>query len=52
MATRHYRNIALGLLASDAVAICTALIISYWLRFGLQLLPSRELVLVGLAPLV
>jgi exopolysaccharide biosynthesis polyprenyl glycosylphosphotransferase len=51
-ATRHYRNIALGLLASDAVAICTALIISYWLRFGLQPLPWRELVLIGLAPLV
>ncbi|HEY6705982.1 MAG TPA: sugar transferase [Actinomycetota bacterium] len=52
VATRHYRKIALGLLASDAIAICTALIISYWLRFGFQLLPSRELVLIGLAPLV
>jgi exopolysaccharide biosynthesis polyprenyl glycosylphosphotransferase len=52
VATRHYRKIALGLLASDAIAICTALVISYWLRFGIQLLPSRELVLIGLAPLV
>ncbi len=49
---RQYRRIALGLAASDAAAICLALILSYWLRFGVQLLPSRELVLVGLAPLV
>ena len=52
MATRHYRKIALGLLASDAAAICTALIVSYWLRFGVQLLPSPELLLIGLAPVV
>ena len=52
VATRHYRKIALGLLASDAAAICTALIVSYWLRFGVQLLPSPELLLIGLAPLV
>ena len=52
VATRHYRKIALGLLASDAAAICTALIVSYWLRFGVQLLPLPELVLIGLAPLV
>jgi len=52
VATRHYRTITLGLLASDAIAICTALIISYWLRFGLQPLPWPELVLIGLAPLV
>jgi exopolysaccharide biosynthesis polyprenyl glycosylphosphotransferase len=51
-ATRRYRRIALGLVASDAAAICTALILSYWLRFGVQLLPSREMLLVGLAPLV
>jgi exopolysaccharide biosynthesis polyprenyl glycosylphosphotransferase len=51
-ATRRYRRIALGLVASDAAAICTALVFSYWLRFGVQLLPSRELLLVGLAPLV
>jgi exopolysaccharide biosynthesis polyprenyl glycosylphosphotransferase len=52
VATRHYRKIALGLLASDAAAICAALIVSYWLRFGVQLLPSPELLLIGLAPLV
>ena len=52
VATRHYRKIALGLLASDAAAICTALIVSYWLRFGVQLLPSPELLLIGLAPVV
>ena len=50
--TRHYRRIALGLAASDAAAICLALILSYWLRFDLQPLPARELVLIGLAPLV
>ena len=52
VATRHYRKIALGLLASDAIAICMALIVSYWLRFGVQLLPSPELLLIGLAPVV
>ena len=52
VASRHYRTIALGLLASDAFAICTALVISYWLRFGVQVPPSPELVLVGLAPVV
>jgi exopolysaccharide biosynthesis polyprenyl glycosylphosphotransferase len=51
-AARCYRRIALGLAASDATAICTALILSYWLRFGFQLLPSPEILLVGLAPLV
>jgi exopolysaccharide biosynthesis polyprenyl glycosylphosphotransferase len=49
---RRYRTIALGLAASDAAAICVALIVSYWLRFGVQLLPSRELTLIGLAPVV
>ena len=51
MVTRYYYRIAFGLAASDAAAICTALILSYLLRFGGQL-PSRELVLIGLAPLV
>jgi exopolysaccharide biosynthesis polyprenyl glycosylphosphotransferase len=49
---RRYRTIALGLAASDAAAICTALIVSYWLRFGVQLLPWRELTLIGLAPVL
>jgi exopolysaccharide biosynthesis polyprenyl glycosylphosphotransferase len=49
---RRYRTIALGLAASDAAAICLALILSYWLRFADRPLPPRELVLIGLAPLV
>jgi exopolysaccharide biosynthesis polyprenyl glycosylphosphotransferase len=52
VATRRYRKIALGLAASDAAAICSALIISYWLRFNVQLLPPRELLLFALAPVV
>jgi exopolysaccharide biosynthesis polyprenyl glycosylphosphotransferase len=52
VAIRRYRKIALGLAASDAAAICAALLISYWVRFDVQRLPSRELVLFTLAPLV
>jgi exopolysaccharide biosynthesis polyprenyl glycosylphosphotransferase len=51
-ATQGYRKIALGLAVSDAAAICLALLLSYWLRFDVQLPPSRELVLIGIAPLV
>ena len=50
--TRQYRTIALGLAATDAAAICLALILSYGLRFDGQPPPPRELVLIGLAPLV
>ena len=50
--TRRYRRIALGLAASDAAAICLALVASYWLRFDVQLPPLRELILIGLAPAV
>jgi exopolysaccharide biosynthesis polyprenyl glycosylphosphotransferase len=50
--TRQYRTIALGLAATDAAAICLALILSYGLRFAGQAPPPRELVLIGLAPLV
>jgi exopolysaccharide biosynthesis polyprenyl glycosylphosphotransferase len=50
--TRQYRTIALGLAATDAAAICLALILSYGLRFDGRPPPLRELVLVGLAPLV
>jgi exopolysaccharide biosynthesis polyprenyl glycosylphosphotransferase len=46
------RRIAVGLAVSDAAAICLALLVSYWIRFDMRLLPSRELVLLGLAPLV
>ena len=49
---RQYRKISLGLAVSDAAAICLALLLSYWMRFDMGLLPSRELVLLGLAPLV
>ena len=52
VATRRYRKIALGLAASDAAAICMALILSYWLRFGVGLLHVPELLLIGTAPLV
>jgi exopolysaccharide biosynthesis polyprenyl glycosylphosphotransferase len=51
-AARRYRGMSYGLAASDAISICVALVLAYWLRFGVQLLPSRELLLVGLAPLV
>jgi exopolysaccharide biosynthesis polyprenyl glycosylphosphotransferase len=50
--TRQYRTIALGLAATDAAAICLALILSYGLRFAGQAPPPRELVLSALAPLV
>ena len=50
--TRQYRTIALGLAATDAAAICLALSLSYGLRFAGQAPPPRELVLIGLAPLV
>jgi exopolysaccharide biosynthesis polyprenyl glycosylphosphotransferase len=50
--TRQYRTIALGLAATDAAAICLALILSYGLRFDGRPPPPRELVLIGLAPLV
>jgi exopolysaccharide biosynthesis polyprenyl glycosylphosphotransferase len=49
---RRYRSIALGVAASDAAAICVALTISYWIRFGFGLLPLRELALIGMAPVV
>jgi exopolysaccharide biosynthesis polyprenyl glycosylphosphotransferase len=49
---RRYRHVGLGLAASDAAAICVALTLSYWMRFGVRPLPSRELLVVGVAPLV
>src|SRR4029450_4292332 len=52
VSTRRYRKISLGLALADAAAISLALLFSYWIRFDLGLLPSRELVLLGLAPLV
>jgi exopolysaccharide biosynthesis polyprenyl glycosylphosphotransferase len=49
---RRYHDVALGLAASDAIAICVALTLSYWMRFGVRSMSSRELVVVGVAPLV
>jgi exopolysaccharide biosynthesis polyprenyl glycosylphosphotransferase len=49
---RRYRSISLGLAVSDAAAICVALTISYWIRFGFGPLPLRELALIGMAPVV
>jgi exopolysaccharide biosynthesis polyprenyl glycosylphosphotransferase len=51
-AARRYRSLAYALAVSDAVAICVALVLAYWVRYGVQLLPARELALFGLAPLV
>jgi exopolysaccharide biosynthesis polyprenyl glycosylphosphotransferase len=52
VAARRYRKISLGLALSDATAIVLALILSYWIRFDVRLLPSRELILMAMAPLV
>jgi exopolysaccharide biosynthesis polyprenyl glycosylphosphotransferase len=49
---RRYRDVALGLAASDATAICVALTLSYWVRFGVRSMSLRELAVVGVAPLV
>jgi exopolysaccharide biosynthesis polyprenyl glycosylphosphotransferase len=49
---RRYHDVALGLAASDAIAICVALTLSYWMRFGVRSMSSRELVVVGVAPVV
>jgi exopolysaccharide biosynthesis polyprenyl glycosylphosphotransferase len=49
---RRYRSIGLGLAASDVAAICLALTVAYWLRYGFRPLPLRELLLVAVAPVV
>jgi exopolysaccharide biosynthesis polyprenyl glycosylphosphotransferase len=49
---RRYRDVALGLAVSDATAICMALTLSYWARFGVRSMSLRELAVVGVAPLV
>jgi exopolysaccharide biosynthesis polyprenyl glycosylphosphotransferase len=50
--SRRYRSIGLGLAASDVAAICLALTIAYWMRYGIAPLPMRELLLVAVAPVV
>jgi exopolysaccharide biosynthesis polyprenyl glycosylphosphotransferase len=49
---RRYRSIGLGLAASDVAAICLALTVAYWMRYGIVPLPVRELILVAAAPVV
>jgi exopolysaccharide biosynthesis polyprenyl glycosylphosphotransferase len=49
---RRYRSIGLGLALSDVAAICLALTVAYWLRYGFRPLPVRELLLVAAAPVV
>jgi exopolysaccharide biosynthesis polyprenyl glycosylphosphotransferase len=49
---RRYRSIGLGLAASDVAAICLALTVAYWMRYGVGPLPMRELLLVAAAPVV
>jgi exopolysaccharide biosynthesis polyprenyl glycosylphosphotransferase len=49
---RRYRSIGLGLAASDVAAICLALTLAYWMRYGFRPLPMRELLLVAAAPVV
>jgi exopolysaccharide biosynthesis polyprenyl glycosylphosphotransferase len=49
---RRYRSIGLGLAASDVAAICVALTVAYWMRYGITMLPMRELLLVAVAPVV
>jgi exopolysaccharide biosynthesis polyprenyl glycosylphosphotransferase len=49
---RRYRSIGLGLAATDIAAICVALTVAYWMRYGIRPLPMRELLLLVAAPVV
>jgi exopolysaccharide biosynthesis polyprenyl glycosylphosphotransferase len=49
---RRYRSIGLGVAATDMAAICLALTVAYWMRYGIRPLPMRELLLVAAAPVV
>jgi exopolysaccharide biosynthesis polyprenyl glycosylphosphotransferase len=49
---RRYRSIGLGLAVTDMAAICVALGVAYWMRYGIRPLPVRELLLVAAAPVV
>jgi exopolysaccharide biosynthesis polyprenyl glycosylphosphotransferase len=51
-AVRRYRAIAMGLAASDAACIVTALIVIYQVRYSTRPMPARELAVVLVAPLL
>jgi exopolysaccharide biosynthesis polyprenyl glycosylphosphotransferase len=49
---RRYRSISLGLAATDAACIVTALVVSYHLRYSMRPISDQELAMVVLAPLL
>jgi exopolysaccharide biosynthesis polyprenyl glycosylphosphotransferase len=51
-ALRRYRQLAVGLALSDALCVVVALLVSYAMRYPAELVPAREAVVIGLAPLV
>jgi exopolysaccharide biosynthesis polyprenyl glycosylphosphotransferase len=51
-ALRRYRQVAVGLALSDALCVAVALLASYATRYPGELVPAREAVVIGLAPLV
>jgi exopolysaccharide biosynthesis polyprenyl glycosylphosphotransferase len=51
-AVRRYRAISMGLAASDAACIVTALIVIYQVRYSTRPMPARELAVVLVAPLL
>jgi exopolysaccharide biosynthesis polyprenyl glycosylphosphotransferase len=51
-ALRRYRQVAVGLALSDALCVVVALLASYAMRYPGELVPAREAVVIGLAPLV
>jgi exopolysaccharide biosynthesis polyprenyl glycosylphosphotransferase len=51
-ALRRYRQVAVGLVLSDAVCVVVALLASYALRYPGELVPAREAAVITLAPLI
>jgi exopolysaccharide biosynthesis polyprenyl glycosylphosphotransferase len=51
-ALRRYRQVAVGLALSDSLCVVVALLASYATRYPGELVPAREAVVIGLAPLV
>ena len=51
-ALRRYRQVAVGLALTDALCVVVALLASYAMRYPGELVPAREAVVIGLAPLV
>jgi exopolysaccharide biosynthesis polyprenyl glycosylphosphotransferase len=51
-ALRRYRHVAVGLALTDSLAVVTALLASYALRYPGHLVSAREAVVIALAPLV